>query len=58
VNGLIVEAGATEAGPVRLVGSPLTMSAAPFTLRHPPPRLGAHNSEIIGELGLRQEAAE
>jgi formyl-CoA transferase len=58
VNGLLMEAGATDAGPVRVVGSPLTMSAAPVAIRHAPPRLGAHNAEILGELGLRQEAAE
>jgi formyl-CoA transferase len=58
VNGLLMEAGVTEAGPVRVVGSPLTMSAAPVSVRHAPPRLGEHNAEILAELGETREAAE
>ena len=58
VNGLLMDAGTTDAGSVRVIGSPLTMSAAPVTVRHAPPRLGAHNVDILAELGVRQEAAE
>lgn len=58
VNGLLIEAGVTGAGPVRLVGSPLTMSAAPVTVRHAPPQLGEHNAEILAEIHERREAAE
>lgn len=48
VNRMIVEAGRTEAGPIRLIGSPIDMSAAPLAVRQPPPRLGEHNAEILG----------
>jgi formyl-CoA transferase len=57
VNRMIVELAPTRAGPVRLVGTPITMSAAPLAVRHPPPRLGEHNDDVLAELGLAQEAA-
>jgi formyl-CoA transferase len=47
VNRMIVEAGVTPAGPVRLIGSPIDMSAAPLRVRQPPPRLGEHNDEVL-----------
>jgi formyl-CoA transferase len=37
--------------PLKLVGSPITMDAAAFRLRHAPPTLGEHATEILGELG-------
>ena len=58
VNGLLMEAGRTEAGPVRVIGSPLTLSAAPVTARRPPPRLGEHSDEIRAELDASREAAQ
>lgn len=48
VNRMVVEAGRTAAGPVRLIGSPIDMSGAPLTIRHAPPRLGEHNEEVLG----------
>lgn len=48
VNRMIVEAGRTAAGPVRLIGSPIDLSAAPLAIRQPPPRLGEHNDEVLG----------
>jgi len=56
VNKLILEAAPTEAGPVRLVGSPIDMSAAPVTVRIPPPDLGQHNAEILGRVAELAEA--
>ncbi len=48
VNRMILEAERTAAGPVRLIGSPIDMSAAPVTVRRAPPRLGEHNDEVLG----------
>lgn len=56
VNRMIVEAGSTPAGPVRLIGSPIDMSAAPLTIRQAPPRLGEHNDEILGSVGEYRRA--
>ncbi len=55
VNGMIVEAGRTAAGPVRLVGSPIDLSDAPLAVRQPPPRLGEHNEQVLGDGGTPNE---
>ena len=49
-NRMIVESEPTAAGPVRLVASPIEMSAAPFAIRHPPPRLDEHHDEVLAEM--------
>jgi crotonobetainyl-CoA:carnitine CoA-transferase CaiB-like acyl-CoA transferase len=49
-NAMIVETKG-DSGTVRLVGSPLDMSAAPFAVRRPPPPLGAHGAAILAEFG-------
>ena len=56
INDMILEAKPTKSGPVRLVGSPIDMSAAPVTIRHQPPTLGADTEAILAELGLEEEA--
>ena len=56
VNRMIIDAGRTAAGPVRLIGSPIDMSAAPLTIRQAPPRLGEHNDEILGSVGEYRKA--
>ena len=56
VNGTVVEPGRTEAGPIRLVGTPIAMSAAPLDVRHLPPGLGEHNEEILDELGIAADS--
>lgn len=56
INKMILEASPTKSGPVRLVGSPIDMSAAPVTIRHQPPTLGADTEAILAELGLNEEA--
>lgn len=50
INKMILEAGETAAGPIRLIGSPIDMSAAPVSVRIPPPGLGQHNDEILASL--------
>ena len=39
-------------GSVRLVASPMKFSATPVQYRRPPPLLGEHTAQILGELGL------
>ena len=50
INKMILEAGETAAGPIRLIGSPIDMSAAQVTVRISPPPLGQHNEEILASL--------
>ncbi|KEA07788.1 CoA transferase [Agrobacterium rhizogenes] len=58
INKMILEAGETAAGPIRLIGSPIDMSAAQVAVRLSPPQLGQHNDEILGSLArLRGDAA-
>ncbi|NTF44806.1 formyl-CoA transferase [Rhizobium sp. AC27/96] len=58
INKMILEAGETAAGPIRLIGSPIDMSAAHVTVRISPPQLGQHNDEILASLsGLQGDAA-
>jgi crotonobetainyl-CoA:carnitine CoA-transferase CaiB-like acyl-CoA transferase len=45
-NHMIME-GPGEGQQVRFIGSPITMSDAPVTLRRAPPRLGQHTEEIL-----------
>ncbi|MDL2397884.1 CaiB/BaiF CoA transferase family protein [Rhizobium mayense] len=54
INKMILEAGETAAGPIRLIGSPIDMSAAQVKVRIAPPQLGQHNDEILGSLGRLQ----
>ncbi len=49
-NGMIVEIEPTSAGPVRLVASPIDMSAAPFAVHRAPPSLGEHNDEVFAQV--------
>lgn len=58
VNGMVVEAGETGAGPVRLIGTPIEMSASPLTVRQKPPALGEHNDEILeAGIAIRSQGA-
>ncbi|CDZ47076.1 CaiB/BaiF CoA transferase family protein [Neorhizobium galegae] len=53
INKMILEAGETAAGPIRLIGSPIDMSAAPVSVRISPPSLGQHNDEILASLEVQ-----
>lgn len=50
-NGMIAEVDYEGVGPMRLVGSPVHLSDAPLQVREAPPRLGAHGTTILAELG-------
>ncbi len=56
-NGMIVELEPTAGGPVRLVASPIDMSAAPFAVRRAPPVLGEHNDEVLAPVRSGEDAA-
>ena len=56
-NRMIVDLPPTASGPVRLVASPINMSSAPFSVRIPPPKLGAHNDEVLQSLQRGEQAA-
>jgi crotonobetainyl-CoA:carnitine CoA-transferase CaiB-like acyl-CoA transferase len=43
----------SAAGPVRLLGNPLNFSRTPVTYRHPPPRCGEANAEILPPSGTK-----
>ncbi len=53
-NRMIVDLDPTAGGPVRLVASPIDMSAAPFSVRRAPPRLGEHNEEVLNPRGHKE----
>lgn len=57
VNRMILDAGRSPNGPIRLIGSPIDMSAAPVVVRHAPPRLGEHNDEVLGLADERRRGA-
>lgn len=42
-------------GSVPLPGPPFKMSLTPWSLRRPAPRLGQHNAEVYGALGVSQQ---
>ena len=49
-NRMVTELPPTSGGPVRLVGSPIDMSSAPFGVRQLPPKLGQHTDEVLAEI--------
>ena len=50
-NNMIAETDYVNNRSIKLVGSPVHLSAAPFSIRQAPPRLGEHSSQILAELG-------
>jgi formyl-CoA transferase/CoA:oxalate CoA-transferase len=52
---MIVPLEHVAAGTVRVLGTPLKLSATPASVRTAPPALGQHTTAILGELGMNAE---
>ena len=51
-RGAVMEIDHPVEGKARSLGFPMKMTGTPQQVRRPPPLLGQHNEEILGELGL------
>jgi crotonobetainyl-CoA:carnitine CoA-transferase CaiB-like acyl-CoA transferase len=54
-RGLRVELPRPGAPPLPVVASPIRLSRTPVRYATPPPELGAHTAEVLGELGVTDE---
>jgi crotonobetainyl-CoA:carnitine CoA-transferase CaiB-like acyl-CoA transferase/enoyl-CoA hydratase/carnithine racemase len=49
-RGMVEEVDHAVEGRIRVLGSPVKMTATPVTVRRPPPLLGEHTDEVLGDL--------
>jgi crotonobetainyl-CoA:carnitine CoA-transferase CaiB-like acyl-CoA transferase len=56
--GSIVSVSDPELGPVRMQNVPFRLSETPGQVRWAGPRLGEHNSEVLGRLGLSEDTIQ
>jgi crotonobetainyl-CoA:carnitine CoA-transferase CaiB-like acyl-CoA transferase len=54
-NGYITWMDHPEVGPVKVVGTPITMSETPLSTQTPPPELGQHTEAVLLEVGYTWE---
>lgn len=52
---MVVEVEHTVAGLIEMLGLPIRFEATPATIRRPPPVLGQHTEEVLGEIGLTSD---
>ncbi len=55
VNRMILDLPPSKSGPRKVVGSPISMSNSPVTVRIAPPELGAHTDEVLGQIKADEE---
>ncbi|MDP1532784.1 MAG: CaiB/BaiF CoA-transferase family protein [Rubrivivax sp.] len=55
-RGMKVELAHPHTDALSLVASPMKLSATPVQLRRPPPLLGQHTDEVLGEMGIDADA--
>jgi crotonobetainyl-CoA:carnitine CoA-transferase CaiB-like acyl-CoA transferase len=57
-NRMIVEMNHPEAGPLRVLGTPVRLHATPPTHAGPAPNLGADSRAVLAEIGYRDDALD